>query len=247
MLQNQMNKSLLIIPFYNEEKRIPQSEFLEAFERYQNVDFLLVNDGSSDKTLDILDDFASKFSHVKVLNLKKNGGKAEAIRSGILWAKELSYDYLGYLDADLSTPIAELIRLLEFSIANQNLQIVMGTRIKLLGNNVIRSSRRHYFGRIFATIISNFILKTAVYDTQCGAKIIKKEVAFLLFEKEFRTKWLFDVEMLLRLKKHAGKLEEIVAEMPLNTWIEKGDTKIKLKEFVSFPWQLIMIYFKDAE
>jgi len=214
-----MNQSLFIIPFYNEEKRIPHSEFIDGFARYHDIDFLLVNDGSVDKTQEILNDFASKFANVSVLNLEKNSGKAEAIRKAIL----------------------------EFSKANPNLQIVMGTRIKLLGNSVVRSSKRHYFGRIFATIISNFILETAVYDTQCGAKIIKSEVAVSLFEKEFRTKWLFDVEMLLRLKKRAGKLEGIVAEIPLTTWIEKGNTKIKLKEFISFPVQLIMIYFRDAE
>ena len=242
-----MNQSLFIIPFYNEEKRIPHSEFIDGFARYHDIDFLLVNDGSVDKTQEILNDFASKFANVSVLNLEKNSGKAEAIRKAILQSRDLNYSSFGYLDADLSTPISEIIRLLEFSKANPNLQIVMGTRIKLLGNSVVRSSKRHYFGRIFATIISNFILETAVYDTQCGAKIIKSEVAVSLFEKEFRTKWLFDVEMLLRLKKRAGKLEGIVAEIPLTTWIEKGNTKIKLKEFISFPVQLIMIYFRDAE
>lgn len=121
----------------------------------------------------------------------------------------------------------------------------MATRIKLLGNNVIRSSKRHYLGRIFATIISKFILKTPVYDTQCGAKIIKSDVVFLLFEKEFKTRWLFDVEMLLRLKK-SGNLENLVTEIPLATWIEKGNTKIKFKEFISFPIQLIKIYFQDV-
>ena len=238
-----MNKSLFIIPFYNEEKRIPRDEFMQSFSNFKEVDFLLVNDGSSDKTQSILNDFSNKFTNVKILELTKNKGKAEAIRNGILNSQNLNYNYFGYLDADLSTPISEIIKLLEFSKRNSELKIVMGARIKLLGNNVIRSTKRHYLGRIFATIISKIILKTPVYDTQCGAKIIKSDVAFLLFEKEFQTRWLFDVEMLLRLKQY-GNLESLVVEIPLATWIEKGDTKIKLKEILSFPLQLIQIYFQ---
>jgi len=137
--------------------------------------------------------------------------------------------------------------LLEFSKDNPHLKIVMGTRIKLIGNNVIRSSRRHYLGRIFATITSNFILKTPIYDTQCGAKIIKADIAQFLFAKKFDTKWLFDVEMLLRLKKDQENLENCVAEVPLTTWIEKGDSKIKFKEFINFPFQLIKIYLKNVK
>lgn len=246
-LDKKMNNSLFIVPFFNEEKRMPLSEFLLAFETFPEIDFLLVNDGSSDQTRIILHDFAIKFSNVKTLNLKINQGKAEAIRAGILFSKQFEYQYLGYLDADLSTPISEMIRLLAFSKANPNLDITMGTRIKLLGNNVVRSSKRHYLGRIFATIISNFVLKTPVYDTQCGAKIIKSEVAHFLFEDKFQTRWLFDVEMLLRLKNAKGNLENYVAELPLTTWIEKGNTKIKFKEFVNFPFQLTKIYLKDAK
>lgn len=237
-----MNKSLFIIPFYNEEKRIPLDEFVFAFSEFSDIDFLLVNDGSTDKTKEIIQNFATFFSNVTALNLDNNQGKAQAIRSGVLHCKELNYDYFGYLDADLSTPISEIKMLLDFAKANQNLKIVMGTRIKLLGNNVIRSNKRHYLGRIFATIISKFILKTPVYDTQCGAKIIASDVAFDLFQDKFETRWLFDVEMLLRLKKKSGKLENFVAEVPISTWIEKGNTKIKFKEFINFPFQLLKIY-----
>jgi len=241
-----MNKYLFIVPFFNEEERISQDDFIEAFQKFDTIDFLLVNDGSSDKTQIALDNFAKEFLNVKTLDLKINQGKAEAIRSGILFSKDFKYQYLGYFDADLSTPISEMVRLLAFSEANPHLDITMGTRIKLLGNNVIRSSKRHYFGRIFATLISNFILKTPVYDTQCGAKLIKVEVANLLFDKRFETRWLFDVEMLIRLKEQRGSLVNFVAEVPLATWIEKGNTKIKFKEFINFPFQLVKIYLKNA-
>lgn len=240
-----MNKAVFIIPFFNEEKRISKHEFTLAFNEFSEIDFLLVNDGSSDGTQGIIEHFSQLFENVKALSLKINQGKAEAIRAGILHCKDFNYSYFGYLDADLSTPVSEVKKLLDFAKVNENLKIVMGTRIKLLGNNVVRSNKRHYLGRIFATIISKFILQTPVYDTQCGAKIISSSVVFDLFKDKFETRWLFDVEMLLRLKKKSSTLEGCVAEIPLTTWIEKGNTKIKFKEFINFPFQLILIYFKN--
>lgn len=118
-----MNKSLFIIPFYNEEKKIPQDEFVQSFLDFKEVDFLLVNDGSSDKTQLILDDFSSKFSNVKTIGLAQNKGKAEAIRKGILDSQKLNYSYFGYLYADLSTPISELLKLLEFSKSNSEIKL----------------------------------------------------------------------------------------------------------------------------
>lgn len=241
-----MARALFIIPFYNEERRILIDEFALAFKSFNTIDFLLVNDGSSDFTQQIIENFSICFSNVKVLNLEKNQGKAEAIRVGILYSKDSGYNYFGYLDADLSTPIAEVVKLLEFSQINPHLKLIMGSRIKLLGNTIIRSSKRHYLGRIFATIISKCILKTPIYDTQCGAKIIKEDIVYELFKDQFQTRWLFDIEMLLRHKKGYENLEETVAEFPLSIWIEKGNTKIKFKEFVVFPYQLIKIYFKNV-
>ncbi|MBC8644135.1 hypothetical protein H9W95_09105 [Flavobacterium lindanitolerans] len=119
----------------------------------------------------------------------------------------------------------------------------MGSRVKLLGNEVVRSQARHYFGRIFATIISKLILRVPVYDTQCGAKIIKGDIAKKLFDKPFLTRWIFDVEMLLRYKMSYSDSLATVKEFPLEIWIEKGNTSIKLKEFLIFPFQILKIYF----
>jgi len=237
-----VNKLLLIIPFYNEQKRISIIEFRNAFEISNDIHYLLVNDGSFDSTLSILKEFENQFKNVHVLNLLKNSGKAEAIREGINSQKQTTYDYVGYLDADFSTPIFEMVKLLEFAKRNPSFEIIMGSRIKLLGNTIIRSSSRHYLGRIFATIISKFILKIPVYDTQCGAKIIRMKTASRLFEKPFITRWIFDVEILLRFKNDDAKFLK-VSEFPLSQWIEKGNTKIRLKEFVNFPFQLVKIYF----
>ena len=237
------NNAVIIIPFYNEEIRISLNEYTVFLNEYTFYDFLFVNDASTDNTLNILKNFEDKHTNVKVLSLDKNSGKAAAIQFGVTHLKQKDYAYICYVDADLATPIKELHNLIIFAKQNTHLDIVMGTRIKLLGNQVQRSLIRHYLGRIAATIISSFILKFAVYDTQCGAKVFKSEVAKKLFNKPFITKWLFDVELLLRYKKVNLNFKNTIQEIPLYQWTEKGKSNITLLEFLSFPLQLFKIYW----
>ncbi len=234
-------KITIIIPFYNEVERIKLENFYQIFGEFSHYNFLLVDDGSSDKTIEILEQFNSDFFNVEVLKLAKNVGKAEAIRSAVLCISNA--DFICYYDADLATPFSELDRLIQFCIQNPNYTMVMGDRIKLIGNGVKRSLKRHYFGRIFATIVSQFVLKTAVYDTQCGAKVIDFEIAKLIFEKPFVSKWLFDVELLKRLQK-THNLKGVVKEIPLEKWEEIGNSKIKVGDFLKLPFQLFKIYRK---
>ena len=232
-------KVTIIIPFYNEVKRLNYEGFIEIFNSFSQYNFLLVDDGSTDKTIAVLEEFQSKFSSIKVLKLDKNVGKAEAIRSAVLSLSDT--DFISYYDADLATPFSELDMLIQFSIQNPNYKMVMGARIKLIGNGVKRSLKRHYFGRIFATIVSQFVLKVPVYDTQCGAKVIDYEIAKQIFEQPFVSKWLFDVELLKRLQK-THDLSEVVKEIPLEKWEEIGNSKIKFSDFLILPFQLLQIY-----
>lgn len=232
-------KITIIIPFYNEEKRIEIERFHQIFNNYLQYDFILVDDGSTDNTSIILNEFKNKFPNLTILKLDKNVGKAEAIRAAVLSIS--TTDFIVYYDADLATPFSELEKLIQFSTLHQNYKIVMGARIKLIGNGVKRSLTRHYFGRIFATIVSQFVLKVAVYDTQCGAKVIDFKIAKLIFSKPFLSKWLFDVELLKRLQK-IHNLNEVVKEIPLENWTEIGNSKIKVIDFFKIPFELLKIY-----
>ena len=232
-------KITIIIPFYNEEKRIDFDCFHQIFNNYLQYNFILVDDGSTDNTSIILDEFKNKFPNLTILKLDKNIGKAEAIRAAVLSIS--TADFIVYYDADLATPFSELEKLIQFSIQNPNYLLVMGARIKLIGNQVKRSLKRHYFGRIFATIVSQFVLKVAVYDTQCGAKVIDFETAKHIFSKPFLSKWLFDVELLKRLQK-IHNLKEVVKEIPLEKWEEIGNSKIKVIDFFKIPFELLKIY-----
>ena len=232
-------KVTIIIPFYNEEKRIVLESFHQIFKNTSQYDFILVDDGSTDNTFAVLNQFKSEFSTIEVLKLYKNVGKAEAIRAAVLSISNT--DFIAYYDADLATPFSELDKLIQFSIQNPNYKMIMGARIKLIGNGVKRSLTRHYFGRIFATIVSQFVLKVAVYDTQCGAKVIDFETAKPIFSKPFISKWLCDVELLKRLQK-SHNLKEVVKEIPLEKWEEIGSSKIKVTDFFKLPFELFQIY-----
>lgn len=126
-----MNKFFFIIPFYDKGNIIPQDYFIKALKKFIYIDFLSVNDGSTDEKKEIIEKFFTSFSNEKVLNLDKNQGKLVAIRSGVLHSKDLSCDYFGYIDTVLSTPILEMKMLLDFAKANQSLKVVKGnTKIK---------------------------------------------------------------------------------------------------------------------
>jgi len=232
-------KVTIIIPFYNEEKRIVLESFHQIFKNTSQYDFILVDDGSTDNTNTILGEFKNKFPNLTILKLDKNIGKAEAIRAAVLSISNT--DFIAYYDADLATPFSELDKLIQFSIQNPNYKMIMGARIKLIGNGVKRSLTRHYFGRIFASIVSQFVLKVAVYDTQCGAKVVDYQTANQIFAKPFISKWLFDVELLKRLQKNHN-LKEVVKEIPLEKWEEIGSSKIKRTDFFKIPFELFQIY-----
>lgn len=234
---------LLIIPFFNEGFRIDESSLTEMFANYPSTGFILVNDGSTDETGTLLDKFARGHPNVRALHLSKNSGKAEAIRQAVISTAISDYRYIGYTDADLATPGSELLIMMEFATSNPTYTFIMGSRIKRLGSEIVRYGYRHYAGRVFATITSQLILKVPVYDTQCGAKVIDAKLAHELFREPFITKWLFDIELLLRLKS-TDKILKCVYEYPLNNWAEKGNSKITLKDLIGFPLQILKVYLK---
>ena len=199
-----MGQNTIVVPCYNEASRLDVAAFRRFIERSTTPQFLLVDDGSRDRTLEVLEslrEFAPQ--RIAVHDLPKNVGKAEAVRQGICRALSGNPQYVGYWDADLATPlesIAEFRRLLD---ERTNLLMVLGSRVKLLGRSIDRRAVRHYSGRVFATAAS-LVLGLPVYDTQCGAKLFRVcPETCRLFREPFRTNWVFDVEILARFL--AGK------------------------------------------
>ena len=242
-----MQKICLVIPCYNEFERFSSQPILDYCEKNINLDICLVNDGSTDQTIELL-----RKVHIvdknrfHLLDLSNNVGKAEAVRQGInyLLKKTNRYDYLGYIDADLSAPITEVNHLLSFCNGNFTHNLIMGSRVKRMGAKIERSVARHYLGRAFATV-SGILLKLPFYDTQCGLKLIKSESCIVIFGTPFLSKWLFDVEIIARISKQYGMdiAKKEILEVPLNNWIEVDGSKIKLRDMFVVPIQLIRIYF----
>ncbi len=230
--------TLLIVPCYNEALRLQLSEFHKALGEQPSLHFLFVNDGSQDQTEAILNRFVTtEPRRAALLSLPKNQGKAEAIRQGMLYALKLSREgsYLGYWDADLATPLDELPRFLEVFKAKPSLWLVMGARVNLLGRSIKRQAKRHYLGRVFATLAS-FVLNLPVYDTQCGAKLFRTHAELgALFASPFVSGWIFDVELLARigsfLSARGQASASYIYEIPLLRWEDIKGSKIKGRDF----------------
>lgn len=237
-----MQKTCIVVPCYNEEKRLDLSAFESFMSKEETVHFLFSNDGSTDKTKTILTEFCTKHADRAFLfNMEINSGKAEAVRCALTKAcSENKYDFVGFWDADLATPLGEISYFLN-QLTSTGKKIAIGSRMKRLGATVERKRSRHLLGRVFSTFAS-IILKLPVYDTQCGAKIFHTELA-PLFEEKFITGWLFDVELLARYRNKFGvqsSLDNII-EIPVNTWLEKGGSKLKMKHMLKVPFELLTI------
>lgn len=231
-----MRKTGIVIPCYNESKRLVPDEFLSILDKEPDLSLLFVDDGSTDTTREILQSIKDRNrDQVDFLCLKQNCGKAEAVRSGILKLADGLYENIGFWDADLATPlkvIPEFCNLLD----SGGKTIVIGSRVKLLGRKIDRNAARHYMGRLFATCAS-LLLSLDVYDTQCGAKIFKNsQMLKKVFGRPFKVNWTFDVEMLARFSVVSGISPSETSrhwhEYPLEEWVDVKGSKLQLYDYV---------------
>jgi dolichyl-phosphate beta-glucosyltransferase len=230
-----VSRLTLVIPCYNEEKRLNAEAFRSVAVDGHEIDFLFVNDGSGDGTLSVLEKLRdSDPKRFAVLNLERNSGKAEAVRRGFVAALDRNVNYIGFWDADLATPFAELPGFLDILDARPEIQIVMGARVRLLGREISRRPARHYFGRVGATLISSS-LGLAVYDTQCGAKVFRRtETLAKVFERPFISRWIFDVEIIARYVELLGRdaAAKSIYELPVMRWNDVTGSKVKSHDFL---------------
>lgn len=225
---------ILVVPCFNEEHRLPVDELRNFRLDGVRTEILLVNDGSSDGTLRLLESLsAADPARFSVLNLEQNQGKAEAVRRGIVAALDRRPDLAGFWDADLATPLSELAGFLNVFAARPEIEMVFAARVRLLGRSISRNPARHYFGRVGATLISSS-LGLAVYDTQCGAKLFRAGDAMReLFAAPFLSRWIFDVEIIARLVRQRGRDAAALAiyELPIMTWHDVKGSKVKSTDF----------------
>jgi dolichyl-phosphate beta-glucosyltransferase len=231
------NTACIVIPCYNEAARLPGAEFVEFIRKQNGISFLFVNDGSKDETLQVLQKLCSlDESRLAYLDLGKNQGKAEAVRLGILHVIEnFRPRYVGFWDADLATPLDAIPDFLKKLERQPHLEMIFGSRVRLLGHQVRRKVSRHHLGRLFATVVS-VTLALPVYDTQCGAKIFRINPDLSrIFAEPFLSRWIFDVEIVARLIQlnHGDRrrVEEIIFELPLTQWNDIAGSKVHPLDF----------------
>jgi glycosyltransferase involved in cell wall biosynthesis len=238
---------MIVVPCYNEEHRLPADQFLE-FLYHSQISFVFVDDGSRDHTIDRLEGLrAGHEDRVFVLRLPANGGKAEAVRAGLNFALDQNADYIGFWDADLATPLDAIPQFLAVLAAKPELDMVFGSRVKLLGRHVQRKTSRHYLGRVFATVVSS-MLRLPIYDTQCGAKIFRvRPKTRELIADPFLSRWVFDVELIARYIRQLGSAQQAaqgIYEFPLDVWEDVGGSKIRPFDFLAALRDIVLIYRK---
>jgi glycosyltransferase involved in cell wall biosynthesis len=229
--------STLVVPCYNEEARFRADAFASFLQTHPDVRLLFVNDGSRDGTLQTLRTFCDQNPGATVLDVQPNGGKGEAVRRGMLHAMDLypEQQSVGFWDADLATPLDAYPRFCAVLESHPVIDMVFGSRIRLLGRHVSRNPMRHYAGRAFATTVS-LTLGLAIYDSQCGAKLFRaNDLLRRLLNKPFVSRWIFDVEIIARFLQvwSAERIpaEDKIYELPLKVWVDVPGSKVGLSDF----------------
>jgi glycosyltransferase involved in cell wall biosynthesis len=214
-------KVCLVVPCYNERARLDLERFRAAPSACR---FLFVNDGSTDGTAEAIRTRLDE--RVYLLDLPRNVGKAEAVRAGMLHAVATSplkeAPWIGYWDADLATPLLEVHGFLRFSdLLDARVDSVWGSRVDRLGSAIRRSYLRHLAGRLVATA-AGLLLGLPSYDSQCGAKLFRREIVRAAFSEPFVSRWLFDMELLMRLSDFR------LVEYPLREWSDVPGHRLRI-------------------
>lgn len=241
-------RTVVVIPCFNEADRLQGRSFVAFAAERPWLRLLFVDDGSSDDTGGLLEGLAAEApGRIGCLGLKENLGKAEAVRRGFVEALGAPQaEQVGFWDADLATPLAVIDRFTAVLDERPEVEMVLGSRIQRLGSDIARRARRHYTGRVAATMVS-LILGLRVYDTQCGAKLFRVTPELRqIFAEPFISRWLFDVEILARwIRAKPGltrrQLEELALEYPLESWTDVAGSRLGRADFVRAPIELLRI------
>jgi dolichyl-phosphate beta-glucosyltransferase len=228
----------VVIPAYNEEKRIGNSlsEAL-AFLSDSGMDYevVVVDDGSSDGTSRIVERIARVSPKVRLVRYEENRGKGHALRTGVLVTKG---DFVLVMDADLSTPLEELGKLIPY-LAEGEFNVAIGSRALAL-SDIIRKQPwwRRGMGKMFNRIVKVLVVGD-FSDTQCGFKLFRGGVARDLFGEAKIDRFAYDVEILALAKKKGYGVKEV----PIR-WINSPESRVDpVKDSLQMLADLVRIRF----
>jgi glycosyltransferase involved in cell wall biosynthesis len=209
----------IIIPAYNEESRLPRTlEQVFHFLGKQSFSFdvIVVENGSTDRTFEVVQEFAVRHKNLRVIHNEERG-KGGAVQRGV---REATGKYVFICDADLSMPVEEISKFLPPVLTD--FDIAIGSREAPGAVRYNEPYYRHLTGRVFNTLIRWMVLPR-LQDTQCGFKCLRAEVARDIFPFQTLTGWAFDVELLYIARRHGYQILEI----PID-WYFNADSKVRV-------------------
>ena len=232
----------IVIPCYNEENRFNSRAFLHFVKRALNVHLVFVDDGSKDKTLEILTMLKCIAGlNITVLSLSKNAGKAEAVRQGLIYASQRGFTFLGYWDADLATPLDAIEDFVKVGRKLDAVDVVFGSRRSLLGHRIQRSVARRAVSRTCA-LLARQAVRLPIGDTQCGAKLLRNTQAVRdALAHAFTAGWLFDVELFARISSKVAEPSYAFYELPLLEWEEVAGSKVSGTTIVKSGFRMLRL------
>ncbi len=214
----------VIIPAFNEEKKIANDvEVLYAHLKSKNYDaeVIVVDDGSGDKTFEVVKSLEPKYKNLKAVRYEKNRGKGHAVRTGVLQSRG---EYVLFVDAGSGTPYMYVDTGLQ--LLQNGVDVAIGSRALNKSNIVKKQPKYRIIGsKIFMFLVHFFLQFPPIKDTQCGFKMFKKEAAQQIFRKNKIDGYAFDIETLL----NAQRLGYKIKDFPI-TW--RNDSDSRLNPFV---------------
>jgi glycosyltransferase involved in cell wall biosynthesis len=211
----------VVIPMYNEAHRLQRSlPRLAAYfrQRPYRVELVVVDDGSSDNTVEIVREILGTGDDVCVIESKPNRGKGHAVKVGMLAARG---EVALFTDADLSTPPEEMEKFWPWF--ERGFDVVIGSR-KMKGANIERHQPlwRESMGKVF-TWLTNRIATRDISDITCGFKAFKRDTAQELFSRSIIDDWSFDAEVLFIAQQHGKRIKEVPVR-----WHDERGTKVRI-------------------
>lgn len=202
-----MAKYSIIIPAYNEAARLGKT--LERVLTYVSAELcetevIVVNDGSRDRTPELVREYAQEHPCLRLLENPGNRGKGYSVRNGMLHA---SGAVLLFSDADLAAPIEEAPKL--FDAIDKGADVAIGSRwLRPELQSERQSLLRQFYGRLF-NLALRILLGLKFKDTQCGFKAFTRAAAQKIFLRQRVERWGFDPELLYLARKYGLKVSEV--------------------------------------
>jgi glycosyltransferase involved in cell wall biosynthesis len=215
-MRSRENSFSLVIPAYNEEKRI--EDVLKAYKDVAD-EVIVVANGCTDATVEIVGKFSKKYPNIKLMVFEEKLGKGGAVIEGF---KEASHGIVGFVDSDLSVPPEELKRLVGILKSGEFAGVIGSRRAE--GSEIV--IKQPFFRRLSSRIF-NLLVRTLFglkfRDTQCGAKIFRKSAIDAVIDSIHTRGYEFDVELLWKLAKRGFVIKEVGIK-----WGHSGESKFRL-------------------